>query len=83
MSNDEHTKVVRDVGTVGEVWGSPQFQILYTYEQNLIFQLACPTLESGINIVLRLLFFRIFSRGYGLIPDFIEPILSSMYKYKV
>ena len=33
------------------------------------------TLESGINIALRLLIFTLFSRGYGLIPDFIEPIL--------
>ena len=29
------------------------------------------TLESGINVALRLLVFRLFSRGYGLIPDFI------------
>ena len=29
------------------------------------------TLESGINVALRLLIFRLFSRGYGLIPDFI------------
>ena len=33
------------------------------------------TLESGINIALRLLIFWLFSRGYGLIPDSIEPIL--------
>ena len=32
------------------------------------------TLESGINIALRLLLFLLFSRGYGLIPDSIEPI---------
>ena len=29
------------------------------------------TLESGINVALRLLIFWLFSRGYGLIPDFI------------
>ena len=39
--------------------------------KNIIFQ--C-TLESGINVPLRLLIFWLFSRGYGLIPDFIEPI---------
>ena len=33
------------------------------------------TLESGINIALRLLIFWFYSRGYGLIPDSIEPIL--------
>jgi hypothetical protein len=33
------------------------------------------TLESGINVALRLLIFWHFSRGYGLIPDSIEPIL--------
>ena len=33
-----------------------------------VFQ-AVPTLESGINIPLRLSFFGIFSRGYGLITD--------------
>ena len=33
------------------------------------------TLDSGINIALRLLIFWLFSRGYGLIPDSIEPIL--------
>ena len=33
------------------------------------------TLESGINIALRLLIFRLFSRGYGLILDSIELIL--------
>ena len=32
------------------------------------------TLDSGINIALRLLIFWLFSRGYGLIPDSIEPI---------
>ena len=31
---------------------------------------CCPTtLESGINIPLRVLIFGIFSRGYGLITD--------------
>ena len=30
-----------------------------------------PTLESGINVALQLLIFWLFSRGYGLIPDFI------------
>ena len=38
----------------------------------------CPTkvstLESGINVSLCLLIFWLFSRGYGLIPDSIEPI---------
>ena len=29
------------------------------------------TLESGINVALQLLIFGLFSRGYGLIPDFI------------
>ena len=33
------------------------------------------TLESEINIALRLLNFWLFSIGYGLIPDSIEPIL--------
>ena len=33
------------------------------------------TLESGLNIALCLLIFWLFSRGYGLIPDSIEPIL--------
>ena len=32
------------------------------------------TLESGINIPLRLIIHSLFSRGYGLIPDFIGPI---------
>ena len=27
------------------------------------------TLESGINIAIRLIIFRLLSRGYGLIPD--------------
>ena len=33
------------------------------------------TLESGINVALRLLIFWLFSKGYGLIPDSIDPIL--------
>ena len=40
----------------------------------VILQTDKPTLESGINIALRLLLFLLFSRGYGLIPDSIEPI---------
>ena len=38
------------------------------------------TLESGINVPLHLIFFWLFSRGYGLILDFIEPI-SIRYKW--
>jgi hypothetical protein len=40
-----------------------------------LVQQIYPILESGINIALRLLIFWLFSRGYGLIPDSIEPIL--------
>ena len=32
------------------------------------------TLECGIKIALHLSIFWLVSRGYGLIPDFIEPI---------
>ena len=35
------------------------------------FYFVMCTLESGINVALRLLIFWLFSRGYGLIPDFI------------
>ena len=42
---------------------------------NLLYVMQMSTLESGINIALRLLIFWLFSRGYGLIPDSIEPIL--------
>ena len=37
--------------------------------------LHLPTLESGINVPLRLLIFGIFSRGYGLITDLKDLIL--------
>ena len=33
--------------------------------------LSLSTLESGISVALQLLIFWLFSRGYGLIPDFI------------
>ena len=38
---------------------------------NLFKKLPTSTLESGINIAVRLLIFWLFSSGYGLIPDFI------------
>ena len=60
-----------------EMWGPP----VYVYILLIIasFRIGVPsiflhTLESGINIPLGLLIFWLFSRGYGLIPDFIEPI---------
>ena len=47
--------------------------------------LGCSTLESRINVPLRLLFFGIFSRSYGLIPDSIVIIyvVDVLVKYKV
>ena len=42
---------------------------------NFCYNWTNSTLESGINIPLRLLIFWLFSRGYGLIPDSIKPIL--------
>jgi hypothetical protein len=52
----------------------------YRYE----FFMIC-TLESGINIPLRLLIFGFFSRSYGLIPDSIVLIYVAevLDKYKV
>ena len=46
------------------------------FEKNLRRVLCAQqrTLKSGINVPLRLLIFWLFSMGYGLIPDFIEPI---------
>ena len=58
----------------------PKDQILCRgkrFKDRSILQLhatASNTLESGINVPLRLLNFWLFSRGYSLIPDFIEPI---------
>ena len=42
----------------------------------IVIQADCfaTSLESVINVPLRLLFFLLFSMGYGLIPDFIEHI---------
>ena len=45
--------------------------------QTSVYCKIATTLESGINIALRLLIFLNFSKGYGLIPDSIEPILCS------
>ena len=41
------------------------------FERTYSCWVECSILESGINILLRLLIFWLFSRGYGLIPDFI------------
>ena len=43
------------------------FEMTKTTKLNLTRLFFWPTLESGINITLRLLTFGIFSRGYGLI----------------
>ena len=48
--------------------------IYFFREVHLLSFILPLTLESGINIPLRLLIPWLFSRGYGFIPDFIEPI---------
>ena len=62
------------VGTVQDffVQVCHELHTMYASGGNSIF--SHDTLESGINVPLCLLFFQLFFRGYGLIPDFIEPI---------
>ena len=66
--------IVPPLGSIGCFFCRIIFPLVYINVNGSSFRQinwGCSTLESGINVALGLLIFWLFSRGYGLIPDFI------------